>query len=114
MKERVTAIFDVGKTNKKFFLFDQQHQVLHEAYTQLTETVDEDGHPTEDLAALTAWVRDTFAQFAQHPKYDIDRLNFSGYGASLVHLDGAGLPVAKLQAWAGPWRAKKVASRSVG
>ncbi|MFX7507197.1 hypothetical protein ABTJ37_23040, partial [Acinetobacter baumannii] len=54
----VIAIFDIGKTNKKLFLFDEQYQVVFETSTTLPETVDEDGDACEDIAALTAWIKD--------------------------------------------------------
>jgi L-fuculokinase len=109
MKQPVTAVFDIGKTNKKFFLFDAQHRELHEQYAQLPETTDEDGHPTENLAALTAWVRGTFAQFAALPDYEIGQLNFSSYGASLVHLGASGQPVAPLYNYTKPFPADLLA-----
>ena len=38
----VIAIFDVGKTNKKIFLFDEKYNKVFEETTQLKETADED------------------------------------------------------------------------
>ena len=35
------AIFDIGKTNKKMFVFDPQYRVLLEKSIQLGETTDE-------------------------------------------------------------------------
>ena len=37
------AIYDVGKTNKKLILFDEQYSVVYEESIQLPETKDEDG-----------------------------------------------------------------------
>ena len=39
----VILIFDVGKTNKKLLLFDEQYKVVFEESKQFTETTDEDG-----------------------------------------------------------------------
>lgn len=47
--ENVTAIFDIGKTNKKFFLFDADFQEVYREYTSIEPIEDEDGHPTENL-----------------------------------------------------------------
>ncbi len=52
----VIAIFDVGKTNKKLFLFDEQYNVVYEEKKQLNETTDEDGFPCEDVHQLTQWI----------------------------------------------------------
>jgi sugar (pentulose or hexulose) kinase len=57
MKTKVIAIYDVGKTNKKLILFDEQYNVVHEESTQLPETRDEDGFSCEDVVALTAWIK---------------------------------------------------------
>lgn len=51
MKQKVTAVFDIGKTNKKFFLFDKDFKEIHKEYTSFDEIKDEDGHPTEDIHA---------------------------------------------------------------
>ncbi len=87
MKKTVTAIFDIGKTNKKFFLFDENFQEVYREYVQFDEIKDEDGHPTEDLSALRNWLKTVFDRILKTEKYDIKAINFSSYGASLVHLD---------------------------
>ena len=56
----VAAIFDVGKTNKKLLLFNEQYEVVHEAIRQIPETTDEDGFACEDVHALTQWVQTSF------------------------------------------------------
>ncbi|HCL83114.1 MAG TPA: carbohydrate kinase, partial [Chitinophagaceae bacterium] len=45
----VIAILDVGKTNKKLFLFDALYNIIWEDSRTLAETKDEDGYPCEDL-----------------------------------------------------------------
>lgn len=49
MKKRVTAVFDIGKTNKKFFLFDAGYHEVYREYTSFDTIDDEDGQPTENL-----------------------------------------------------------------
>ena len=56
----VIAIFDVGKTNKKLLLFDEQYRLVYEESKQLEETTDEDGFACEDVLLLTHWVKDSF------------------------------------------------------
>lgn len=89
-KKKVTAVFDIGKTNKKFFLFDKHYQEVFREYTHLPLTLDEDEYPTEDLNALTAWIQETFHKVLLSEKYEIKAINFSTYGASFVHLDHKG------------------------
>ena len=86
-KTPVIAIFDVGKTNKKVLLFDEQYKVVYENSRQLEETHDEDGFPCEDIIALTNWVKETFQRLLDENKFDIKAVNFSAYGASFVYLD---------------------------
>ncbi len=87
MKQTVTAIFDIGKTNKKFFLFGTDFQEVYREYVQFEEIEDEDGHPTEDLSVLRDWLKKVFDRILKTEKYNIKAINFSSYGASFVHLD---------------------------
>lgn len=81
------AIYDVGKTNKKLILFDEHYRVIFEENLQIPETKDEDGFPCEDVTGLTKWIKNSFAQLQNDPRFEIKAVNFSGYGASFVYLD---------------------------
>lgn len=98
-----TAIFDIGKTNKKFFLFDEQFREVYRAYTRMEEIEDEDGFPSENLEQLAQWIKATFQEALARPEFDIRRLNFSTYGASFVHLDKEGKPVTPLYNYLKPF-----------
>lgn len=98
-----TAIFDIGKTNKKFFLFDEQFKEAYRSYTRLEESQDEDGFPCENLEQLADWMQATFREACARPEFDIQRLNFSTYGASFVHLDNKGKPVTPLYNYLKPF-----------
>lgn len=93
------AIFDIGKTNKKFFLFDENLQIYAKEYINLPEIQDEEGFACEDVHALKKWVKDTFEKYASEPIYG---LNFSTYGASFVHLDAHGEPITPLYNYTKP------------
>ena len=93
MGQRVTAIFDIGKTNKKFFLFDEEFNEVERQYIRFDEIPDEDGFLGENLPELVSWMKDTFSALLSNPKYSVQSLNFSTYGASLVHLDERNEPV---------------------
>jgi len=103
MKKEVTAVFDIGKTNKKFFLFDRDFHELHREYIHLETVPDEDGYPSEDLQALTDWMREVLSRALAQPQWDIRALNFSTYGASLVHLDAEGNPLTPLYNYTKPY-----------
>ena len=92
----VIAIFDIGKTNKKFFLLDYNYEIRLEKSTTFTEIIDDDGDACEDVDALSHWVTQTFTGILQEKKYDIKAVNFSAYGASLVYVDKDGNTVGPL------------------
>ncbi len=96
MKQKVTAVFDIGKTNKKFFLFDKDFQEVHKEYISFDEIVDEDGHPTENLPALQKWLKEVFDRILEAKEFNVKAINFSTYGASFVHLDKNGNPLTPL------------------
>lgn len=98
-----TAIFDIGKTNKKFSIFDQHLNEVYREIENLPQTLDEDGFPTEDLGLLTDWMKNTLRKAMRSKKFAVSRLNFSTYGASLVHIDANGKPVTPLYNYLKPF-----------
>ncbi|MGB5667001.1 MAG: FGGY family carbohydrate kinase [Maribacter sp.] len=88
--KKVTAVFDIGKTNKKFFLFDLDYQEVYREYVGFDEIEDEDGFPTENLKALQNWLKEVFARILRMNEFDVKAINFSSFGASFVHLDENG------------------------
>jgi sugar (pentulose or hexulose) kinase len=98
-----TAIFDIGKTNKKFSIFDEKLDEIYRESLHLPQIQDEDGFPTEDLSLLTEWMKTTLRKAMRSKKFQLSTLNFSTYGASLVHLDASGKPVAPLYNYLKPF-----------
>ncbi len=96
MNKKVTAIFDIGKTNKKFFLFDLDYKEAHKEYQIIEEIADEDGFPCDDLTAIENWIKSTLLKVIHSNKYQIEAVNFSTYGASFVHIDKNGDPILPL------------------
>ena len=88
--QSVTAVFDIGRTNKKFFLFDGDFREIHREYISFDMIEDEAGFPTEDIHALQAWLREVFHRILESNEYRVKAINFSSYGASFVHLDADG------------------------
>ncbi|MEZ4900580.1 MAG: FGGY family carbohydrate kinase [Spirosomataceae bacterium] len=103
MKIPVCAVLDIGKTNKKVFLFDEKYRIVLEKSGQFPETTDEDGYPCEDVALLSEWVVESINEVLMLDEYDIKAINFSGYGASLVHVGQNGKPVAPLYNYLKPY-----------
>ncbi|QLE00423.1 carbohydrate kinase [Galbibacter sp. BG1] len=102
MKKKVTAVFDIGKTNKKFFLFDEDFQEVYREYVAFDAIEDEDGHPTENLEVLQNWLKTLFHRILEAEEFDVKAINFSSYGASFVHLDENGNALTPLYNYTKP------------
>ncbi|CAN5353406.1 hypothetical protein BH09BAC3_BH09BAC3_09120 [soil metagenome] len=83
----VIAIFDIGKTNKKIILFDENYQVVSEQTKQFDEINDDNGELCDDIESITLWITDTVAFLQLVENITIRAFNVSAYGASMVHLD---------------------------
>lgn len=103
MSKPVIAIFDVGKTNKKIFLFDETYNIVYERSARFTETVDEDGFPCENLESLRLSVFDSLRKVFRQKDYVIKAINFSTYGASFVYIDQDGKALAPLYNYLKPY-----------
>jgi sugar (pentulose or hexulose) kinase len=99
----VIAVFDVGKTNKKLFLFDEQYQIVMERSARFTETEDEDGDPCENLESLRLSVFDSLREVFARKEFAVRAVNFATYGASLVCIDEGGRPLTPLYNYLKPY-----------
>jgi sugar (pentulose or hexulose) kinase len=92
----VVAIFDIGKTNKKVFLFNENYQIVWEESIILEETVDEDDSPCENIIELKNWIVSRLAEIESLKEFTLKAINFSTYGASFVYIDEEGNPLTPL------------------
>jgi sugar (pentulose or hexulose) kinase len=92
----VIAIFDVGKTNKKLFLFDENYQIVFERSARFTETADEDGFSCENIESLRLSIFDSLSEVFRMKEYKVKAVNFSAYGASFVYVGEDGRPLTPL------------------
>ncbi len=99
----VVAIFDVGKTNKKLFLFDENYKIVYEKSARFIETVDEDGEPCENLESLRLSVFDSLRDVFRRQEFEVKAINFSTYGASFVYIDEEGRPLCPLYNYLKPY-----------
>ncbi|MBP7931512.1 MAG: carbohydrate kinase [Chitinophagaceae bacterium] len=99
----VIAVFDIGKTNKKLFLYDHALQTVFEKSVVLPEIVDEDNFPSEDINSLSSFVVNEFDAVLEDPRYLVKGVNFSAYGASLVYLDQNGKVITPLYNYLKPY-----------
>ncbi|HEY8687632.1 MAG TPA: FGGY family carbohydrate kinase [Chitinophagaceae bacterium] len=99
----VIVIFDVGKTNKKLFLFDQDYKIVYERSARFIETEDEDGFPCENIESLRLSLFDALRDVFKRKQFDVKAINFTTYGASLVYIDEEGNPLAPLYNYLKPY-----------
>jgi sugar (pentulose or hexulose) kinase len=92
----VIAVFDVGKTNKKLFLFDENYQIVFEKTARFLETVDEDGYPCENIESLRLSVFDSLSEVFRMSEFKVKAVNFSAYGASFIYVGEDGKPLTPL------------------
>lgn len=92
----VIAIFDVGKTNKKLFLFDEDYNIVFERSARFNEITDEDGDPCENVEALRSSLFESLDEVLGLKEFNVKAINYSAYGASWVYLDKKGNAVAPL------------------
>ena len=97
------AIFDIGKTNKKLFLFDESYKIVFERSVHLAETVDEDDDPCEDLSGLQDFIREGLRDALEKNNFKVRAVNCSAYGASFVYIDQQGKTVGCLTNYLKPY-----------
>jgi sugar (pentulose or hexulose) kinase len=90
MKDRVIAVFDIGKTNKKLILFNDKMKVISETEQKFSEIMDDDGFVCDDIDQIEKWIRSAIMILIRSDKYDLTDINFTTYGATIVCLDEDG------------------------
>jgi sugar (pentulose or hexulose) kinase len=87
MSEPVIAIFDIGKTNKKLFLFDERYKIVYQKSQQFEEITDDDGDPCEDVDSLRLFISGSLRSIMDAKEFRIRAVNFCSYGASFVFIN---------------------------
>jgi len=90
MKEKVIAVFDIGKTNKKSLLFNYDLKLVSETEEKFQLIKDEDEFECDDIDLIEKWIRKTISGLIRSDQYDLTAINFTTYGATLVYLDARG------------------------
>ena len=90
-KQPVIAILDIGKTNKKLFVLDENYHIILEHTEQFADIMDDDGEPCEDITRLSNWIESSLKKVINQPEFDVKAVNFSTYGASFVLLKTASI-----------------------
>lgn len=92
----VIAVFDIGKTNKKLFLFDETYSVVSQNVIKFKEVKDDDGFCCDNLQSIELWIEDEIRKIQNSGYYCIKAINFSTHGASLVYLNKEGKRITPL------------------
>lgn len=94
--KKVIAIFDIGKTNKKIFLFDESFAVVYKNSIRFEEVLDDDNYPCDDIESIEVWIKKEINTIQEKKEFTIKAINFSTHGASLVYLDKEGHRITPL------------------
>jgi L-fuculokinase len=92
----VSAVIDLGKSNKKLLLFDETLNVVEERQTAIPETAFEGGLIQDDVPAVLDWLKRQFVELNNGDGFSIRAINVTTFGATVAHLDERGelaLPV---------------------
>ncbi len=84
MENRYIAVIDVGKTNKKVLIFDEQLKLVDSVYHSFEEFIEGPIH-YENIIPMVAWMKEQLKVFSQ--KYRIDALSITTHGATAVCID---------------------------
>jgi sugar (pentulose or hexulose) kinase len=92
----VIAVIDIGKTNKKILLFDENFEDVYQNSTRFDEVADEDGYPCDDIVSIEKWIKSEVIRIQSEGEYAIKAINFSTHGASLIYLNENGERITPL------------------
>ncbi len=81
------AVIDIGKTNKKVLIYDDQLNVVDTAYRTFEEVVDGNVH-FEPIEGMKRWFKETLKEFTGH--YDIRALSVTTHGATAMAIKKGG------------------------
>jgi sugar (pentulose or hexulose) kinase len=85
--ENCIAVLDIGKTNKKILIYDQNLNIIDQKKQIIPEIV-LDGIPREDIGAIKDWFKRNLSFYAK--RFKIKSISISSHGATFVGLDETG------------------------
>ncbi|WP_372743933.1 FGGY family carbohydrate kinase [Lutibacter sp.] len=93
---KVIAVIDIGKTNKKIFLFDENFEVVFQNSIQFDEIIDDDNFPCDDIVSIENWIKNQILSIQMKGNFKIKAINFTTHGASLIYLNKDGKRITPL------------------
>lgn len=94
--KKVIAVFDIGKTNKKIFLFNKNFDVVYTNSIRFEEILDDDDYPCDDIESIETWMENEIKAIQNQNEFTIKAINFSTHGATLAYLDKDGNRITPL------------------
>ncbi|MFC1581970.1 FGGY-family carbohydrate kinase [Planctomycetota bacterium] len=90
------AVIDIGKTNKKVFVYDRHLQCVHSLQATFEE-FEKEGVILEDIDGIDAWVWNALKEVTA--RFEIQAVSVTTHGATGVCIDGEGRNVVPLVAY---------------
>jgi len=87
MSQSYIAVIDIGKTNKKVLVFDEELTLIDSAYRTFDEYIEDNIH-YENLEQAAQWIFEQLGEFAR--SYTILSIGITAHGASMVGVDEKG------------------------
>jgi len=84
MEDYHIAVLDIGKTNKKILIFNEDLKIVEEKFIQIPE-IEEDGILYDDVDRLKEWIINTLGSLAK--SYNIKAISTSAHGATYSFVD---------------------------
>lgn len=91
----VIAVFDIGRTWKRFRLFDRSLNPVHTEEKIIAEARDEHGQPCEDIPSITGWMEGCLRGVVGTSLYRFAGLNLAAGEDSLPKLEKALAAIVK-------------------
>jgi len=91
----VIAVFDIGRTWKRFQMFDKSLNALHTEEKIIGETSDPAGQPCDDLPAIEAWMKSCLNGVTGRDLYTIRAVSIAGNDSSTAHLQDSVAEILK-------------------
>ena len=95
----VSLVFDIGKTNKKLILFDQNLRVVHESSVNIPEISGKNGLIYDDLPHMLQWLDDALQEIGAQTDFAVRAINVTTFGATVVHVHEAGDPATPVYSY---------------
>jgi len=91
----VIAVFDIGRTWKRFQLFDKSLNTLHTEEKIIGETFNPEGQPCDDLPAIEAWMQSCLGGVTGRDLYSIRAVSIAGNEGCTAHLQNSVSEIVK-------------------